>query len=133
MHGKLFHLDWEGGSLRRKYDSKSADKEIFNSSSMIRIVHEQDSRQDELFQQARVLLKNSKKIYFLGFGYHQISLDKLDIRSIDINKTISGTRFNLAQRQVEQIARRNDRKIQLEQISPGLDISGFLKEHVDLE
>lgn len=134
VHGKLFPLDWEGHPIARKYDSRAAEKEIFNSSSMISIVHEQDAHQNELFKEAKEVLNNASKIYFLGFGYHQISLDRLDISNINIsNKDISGTRFNLSQRQVDQIVRRNNGNIRLGHVGSHLDISGFLKEHVDLE
>lgn len=70
---------------------------IFNISKQIKIIHEKELDSDIGFQEAKRLLDNANNIYFLGFGYHDDNLRRLNISEISpsIKRNIDGTSYGL--------------------------------------
>ena len=96
VHGTLGYLPWQGtpSNLHRPYRLVEVENEsiIHMAATNIRIIHEADEKMEDGFDQAHDLLNTAHTIYFLGFGYNQINLDRLRIADLDkTDKKIMGT------------------------------------------
>jgi len=88
VHGSLGKLPWQGHPSRPygpriptpNYADVS-DAAIKGASQQIKVVSEADKRSSE-FTKAYQEMKNATKIYFLGFGYYELNLKRLRIKSI---------------------------------------------------
>ncbi|MDP6633756.1 MAG: hypothetical protein QGG42_02570 [Phycisphaerae bacterium] len=78
LHGQLDNL------YERPYSDTSDPTAIKQSAAKIRIIHE-DIASDPQFTQAHDLLREAKRVYFLGFGYNQVNLDRLHFKDIPIS------------------------------------------------
>lgn len=76
----------------------------------IKIIHE-SIENDEEFDKAHELLKAAEKVYFLGFGYHEINLKRLNVELLcdpkEPMRYISGTIFNLSHQQEQLVRTKN--------------------------
>jgi len=101
VHGKLGELQYFS-SEPIPYDSfKDNDtvdhKIIKKGASGIKIIHEVNDITEEL-SVAHKLIKEAKRIYFLGFGYHPTNIERIMKGFKDVNHSIgriSGTAYGL--------------------------------------
>lgn len=91
LHGKLGALPWEKG-IKRPYVPEVARGNVRRISKEIIIVSEGVSKYDT-FNTAHEILKKAERIYFLGFGYHNENLRRLNI--IESGKYFKGTAIGL--------------------------------------
>lgn len=62
----------------RFYDSNMDPDDLIKSGNSIKIIHEMSDIEDDLeFEKAHSILKEAKKIYFLGFGYDRTNVERL--------------------------------------------------------
>lgn len=78
LHGTLGKHPSEGGT--RDYVPTVTRETLDAAQSAIRIVHE-CVEDDPDFKEAHRLIGWARSIYMLGFGFHEINLDRLDISS----------------------------------------------------
>jgi hypothetical protein len=82
LHGQLGYLPWQaqdGIPYGRppRGDGRSAwPDDVQGAAKKIKIIHE-DIEKDEQFLEAKKLLEEAEVVYFLGFGYNQINVERL--------------------------------------------------------
>ncbi len=127
VHGKIGDLPWESGSYTREYKPINDANLIKASSDKIRIVHEQNAKDDKLFAKAHRLLTHAKRIYLLGFGYHEINLQRLDLSSLKTEgKEIKGCHHNLGQGKRDEVFKITKGRVDIRSTSAH-DVLGFLQ------
>lgn len=100
VHGKLGDLPWQADS-GRLYFSTIVPDEIRKAAEGIRIISE-SSQVDEAFGSATELISNSKRVVFLGFGFHTANLDRLSI-DLTLDQLVWGSCFGLTNLQKKEI------------------------------
>lgn len=92
VYGQLgTHLYLGGGS--RPYEPTVTRETVEHCAKEIRILHE--GEQAETFSTAHDLLKEARKVCFLGFGYHKTNLERLQLAGIAKGSKILGSAFGL--------------------------------------
>ena len=146
LYGKLGMLPWEiikKDDYSRNYNSEISPPILRRSSKSLKIIHDQVLPDNEDFRQARKILGNARRIYFLGFGYHTENLDRLKIRSLTsstigttnitttplISKIIEGTSFGLLHNLKDNIPK--NYKIKLP--NHEWDINDFFEQRIRLD
>lgn len=76
VYGSLGPLDLSNGEIDN-YGRKTEGFDIVQAVQEIRIMREERERGDDITN----LVKNSKKLFFLGFGFDELNLEKLGLRS----------------------------------------------------
>jgi hypothetical protein len=111
LHGKLGDLPSErldGGSRPFTNDCDSAHIRL--GAKNIRIIHDEIKEED--LQRARQLLSKAEQVYFLGFGFHSINVERLGIKSFDPNKGLAlATAFNLTTHEIGFLKEATDGKV----------------------
>ena len=149
IYGKLGYLPWEskedkktvpynysfdnsGQDIRKLYENKIM---IQNISKEIKIIHEEEKIENPA--QIRILLKNAKRIFFLGFGFNPINLERLfgDLQRSD--SEIRGTMYNMslsAKRKAQRILKNFQTQSvwNWEKQFPDTTIYDFLYNHITL-
>lgn len=88
------------------YDGEIDFKEdLLNIADSLKIIHEIGDLGSP-FHQAKECFLDSDRIAFLGFGYNQTNLDRLELNKFD-NKYISGSGFGLSYYQVKNLIKNN--------------------------
>lgn len=85
LHGRLGYLPWQqkyGRSYQPVVDAKTLEMCV----SGIKIVHEETTDRDDDFKQARKLLTDAGRIYFLGFGFGSKNIERLEITNLESGK-----------------------------------------------
>ncbi|MCG2659562.1 MAG: hypothetical protein L6437_04880 [Kiritimatiellae bacterium] len=98
LHGSLGNLVGMG-SDQLDYGSKLRPDALAVAGRNIRVIHENLDNEPQ-FLEANKLICDAEIICFLGFGYDQINLDRLDInrmRAKDTKKLIFGTAYEKGQ------------------------------------
>lgn len=100
VHGRLGMLPWQG-KLSRPYRPECSLNELEMASKQIIVIRE-DVKTHKSFKQAFDLMSTSTRIFFLGFGYHDANLERLNIKEI---KHISkeGTALGLGEAEADYI------------------------------
>lgn len=104
IHGQLGFLPWqEGIGCRIGYTGNTDDTylgHIVNASKSIRIIFENTEDTDSAIAAAREELKKAKAVIFMGFGYDEVNLKRLNLaRTIHGNVPIVGTSLGLEEPQ----------------------------------
>jgi hypothetical protein len=127
----LGYLPWEHkGQNSRPYEPVVNPDVLNICIESIKVVHEDASKdgRDAEFREAQKLLGLAENIYFLGFGYASVNMERLKIRSLVPGKYICGTGKNLTDRE------RGDISVQCEgmlQVREGKDCISLLRNDVD--
>lgn len=100
VYGRLGALPWQGG-ITRKYEPEPFYDEIESVSEQIKIFTEVVDNSKE-FKEARGLMRNAKFIYFLGFGYHNDNLNRLEAKKFDKIHP-RGTAHGLGESRIDKI------------------------------
>jgi len=98
-HGQLGRLPWQdpdghvpGPSV--PYGAKPGDQVLTQCVESIRIIHEADRDLGEM-QRAQQLLQQASRIYFLGFGYHNDNVARLNPGHWRRATHVAGTAYNM--------------------------------------
>ncbi len=138
VHGSLGNLPWQGYPFM-PYGRRSStphvadisDAAIKLASNQIKVVSEADKRAQE-FKKAFQVMDSATKIFFLGFGYYELNLKRLRIKSItgypDYGEGVYGTSYGMGNSDLEIINRRWNIKFK-----DPVKIYDFLRNHVILE
>jgi hypothetical protein len=119
LHGRLGYLPWEGKDGR-------AYNAVVDENSIRKIIHEDiNDGRDADFAKAKTLLKDAEKIYFMGFGFNKINVDRLGIADLQPNKCIA-TAFGLSANEVGYLHNVTDGKV----VFDHRDCIGFCRERV---
>ncbi len=134
MYGQIGYLPWQKKNPLRTYRMTDSLEQIKECSRLIQTIHEasvNDLNENDLL--AKNLVKRAERIYFLGFGYHQSNIEKVGILELPdpIQKEVLGTRFNLTEKEADDITLQTLKKIRLNlPNSRYQDILSFLRENV---
>jgi len=108
VHGKLGDLEWQHPHpFPVPYDSHLSNmvsEMVSRASKKIKIIQE-NIADDIEFGQAYQLLSEAARVYFLGFGFNQTNLERLQIESLPTDKCIWGTGLDLALQQKINLGR----------------------------
>lgn len=106
LHGKMGDLLYKQGvASRREYDTRLDEGDISRFSRGIKIIHE-DINNDPEFKQAHDLISGAKRVYFLGFGYDPMNLERLKLTPDSFNRTYgTGTAYKKSSYEVREIHR----------------------------
>lgn len=128
VHGQLANLPWQAKNWRQ-YTPNFNNSELKTGADLIKIIHENiDS--DEEFKKARELLEDAVFIYFLGFGYHETNMDRINISRLSNNASIIGTCFGLTDLEKKLISKRYQKKLTL--ANSDYNVLKFLRENITL-
>lgn len=132
VHGKLGNLHWEQLENVRRYGERKMGEDLRQAGELISIVYEGDNQRDN-FTQAQMLMSESERVIFLGFGYHSANLKRLGIRQLKQKKrVITGTRFGLTDLEVHNLTRHCPELRGLRDV-PDISIHEFLRKGVILD
>lgn len=169
LHGQIGKLPWQVNNENiesgREYDSgyrslrilkdvaslktgselREAISDIRRESKQIKIIHEKELDGDEGFKKAHTLLINAERIYFLGFGYNDENLRRLNIielsdeieqmlptgRSVG-RRIIDGTSYGIGQAKKTHISSITRNKIKLSK-TEDYKVLKFIKEKVEFD
>jgi len=103
VHGSLGKLPWQS-STGRPYNASYGPEEISDAAKQIVIISEKQGTSEE-FYRAFTLLQAAERIYFLGFGYNSVNLERLMIDKLTkyigckrdnlIDNSFMGSAFNI--------------------------------------
>jgi len=155
LHGQIGKLPWqECQGIDRPYSKSTPSSDLlkrallagvdwidlsqarhfmFDISNQIKIIHEKELDNDSGFQEAKKLLSKANNIYFLGFGYHDDNLRRLNIAGLSpaVKRHIDGTSYGVGAAKKRHINSVTKGKINLS--DRNYKIIEFLKESVDFE
>lgn len=158
LHGQIGKLPWQANEgIGRQYSNSFKEIEVIKRilsvneayysrdeltearsyilkvSEQIKIIYEKELDRDSGFQDAKNLLDKSNNIYFLGFGYHDDNLRRLNISEISpsIKRNIDGTSYGLGAAKRKHVKFVSNGKISLS--DKNYKVVEFLKERVDFE
>jgi hypothetical protein len=125
LHGRLGYLPWESKD-GRAFDAVVDENSVRKGMAEIKIIHEDiDGGRDADFAKAKELLKNAEKVYFIGFGFNKINVERLGIADLEHNKCIATT-YGLTANEVGYIHKITDGKV----LFDGNDCIGFCRNRV---
>ncbi|MBI3165099.1 MAG: hypothetical protein HYZ24_10480, partial [Chloroflexi bacterium] len=147
IHGSLGKLPWQeenglpyGSAIQNSLGKNIIGYEAASKASKeIKVIPENQKESKEL-SEAFELLYKAKRIYFLGFSYHNTNLERLNINRIakverQVNTTnrleisrMKGTGFGLEKKELEAV-----KKWFINVPDPTIDALLFLKRHADLD
>jgi hypothetical protein len=131
LHGKLGRLPWQpGGGGSREYNTHLSPGMIQTARDSIQVIHEE--RYDSAaLEEAQAHIRNSKRVVFVGFGYHPENLARLHIDLESDFDYVGGSGLGLTKLEKEKAGRRLPKGFDW-----GADVWGaldFLRNKVDLE
>lgn len=104
LHGTLGELPAFSKHNSRKYEPRITQESLKIASTNIRIIHE-DIVADQQFKKAKELISEAELIWFLGFGYGRINLDRLDLpRMLKRPQQVLATTYSLKYGEISVIA-----------------------------
>ena len=82
VYGSLGRLRWqtkgpENPTEKVDFGASLVEATIMFAANSIQIISESGTDVSPKFQQARELIESAKALYFLGFGYHNLNIDRL--------------------------------------------------------
>jgi hypothetical protein len=130
VHGRLGALPWESDTGRPYLERADVlgPESIKRISEQITVISEKEIT-SPLFEKAFEMMANARRIYFLGFGYHDANLRRLKMDVLKQNRVCSGTGYKLGGREIQDIKN----KWRINCAEPDLDVLGFLRNHASLE
>lgn len=94
LHGKIGYEPWD--------KSYQPNLDIVEAAKGIKIISD-EIEDDKDFIRAHGFISQAQRIYFIGFGYHPVNIDRLKIKQKLENKLITGSTFGLTDLQCSQI------------------------------
>jgi hypothetical protein len=131
LHGRLGYLPWQGRKMSVPFPLGASMNPLVieECQKEIRIVHEDIADRDIEFKNARELLRNGIRIYFMGFGYASQNVERLKYAEVAAPREAQGTAQGLTQKEEgEARALFMGKPITLQR---GHDCYDFLRESVN--
>jgi hypothetical protein len=111
LHGRLGYLPWQQTESRpfAQVIDKSTIEQCMRH---IKIIHEdiRDGRDAE-FTEAKRLLAEAERIYFMGFGFNRTNVERLDLANLPPGKTIYSTSIGFTPPEIAVVARLTNSKV----------------------
>jgi hypothetical protein len=126
VYGRLGGVPWENGEISEYAPHARSAKEVRTLSEQIIVMSEQEKTSD-LFDKAHNWLKCGTFIYFLGFGYHAMNLERLGLNRLK-DRRWYGSSYGLQQGELDEL--HNIWMIQT--FKPDLDILGLFRAYKPL-
>jgi hypothetical protein len=79
VHGRLGAPIWEDAPDARDFDPLLMASQVKAVAEQLRIVHEIGVPDDAGFKHARAEIESAYRIVFLGFGYHHLNVERLQL------------------------------------------------------
>jgi len=116
VYGSLGRLSWqlddpENPIPQVPYGVELSKGMFITAANSIEIMSETSSGVSARFQKFRDLMKNCKALYFLGFGYHEVNMQRLGIDILTIPSKVMGTAQGLSYQRIKEIERLNIRQL----------------------
>ncbi|OGE22542.1 MAG: hypothetical protein A3J42_05595 [Candidatus Dadabacteria bacterium RIFCSPHIGHO2_12_FULL_53_21] len=103
LHGTLGELPAFSKTNSRKYEPRITQESLRVSSMNIKIIHE-DIVDDQQFKKAKELILEAEIIWFLGFGYGRINMERLELPLIlKKSQRVFGTTYTLKPGEIKTI------------------------------
>src|SRR5262245_60147237 len=119
-------LPWQG-ARSRPYSTEITRDALKLSMESIKLIHEElDDGCTQSFKEAKELMQNAELIYFFGFVFGQLNIDRLGLIKLPNNITIA-TAYGFTQHEVGYIRKRCDERIS---IYPDRDIEVLFRNNV---
>jgi hypothetical protein len=101
LHGRLGYLPWQGRKMSVPFPLGASMNPLVieECQKEIRIVHEDIADRDIEFKNARELLRNGIRIYFMGFGYASQNVERLKYAEVATPQEAQGTAQGLTRRE----------------------------------
>ena len=103
VHGELGDLSIPNVNPGRPYNQSLRPDLVANAAKGIRIIHEDIHKYPE-FHDAKQYLSDARLICFLGFGFHSLNLQRLEISKLRPNRLIFGTIRGLKGAELTQLS-----------------------------
>ncbi len=131
IHGKLGRLPWQSGDGgSREYNGHLSPQMIQTARDSIQVLHE-GRYDDPTLEAAQAHIRSSKRVVFVGFGYHAGNLDRLRVNSESNFEYVGGSGFGLTRLEQQKAERRLPKKFDWGHGTWGA--LEFLRNRVDVE
>jgi hypothetical protein len=112
LHGQLGYLPWQQHADSRSYDTE-INKDILGMCiRQIKVVHEGVEDRKDQFNEAKRLLHISDRAYFMGVGFNNVNLERLEVLKLADNKAWS-TEIGLTDLEFGEATRKYTSKLTL--------------------
>lgn len=102
VYGQIAPLKWQNPNDYIEYKQQTDELLLQRAANNIRTIYEE--KQNPELIEAQSLLKQAKRIFFLGFGYAQENMDVLNLPGIvSESREIYGTAFGAERKEIENI------------------------------
>jgi hypothetical protein len=105
LHGQLGNLPWQPVDVKKKSRAYGINRgyfDLFEASQQIKIVSENIGTDPE-FIKAQELITKAEVVYFLGFGYNENNMQRLNIDREKPEKVILGSSYGLGSAEIKKI------------------------------
>lgn len=128
LHGRLGYLPWESPEGRAYGDTKLSADRMAHLIKDIKIVHEDpaDGR-DEDFRRALESMEAAERIYFVGFGWGRVNVERLQGKFAGKSQ---GTAYGLTNHEIDTIRQKISG---VTFIQPELDCMRFMRNVINLD
>jgi hypothetical protein len=118
IYGSLGRLEWQFDDPKNlipqvPYGAEWTKNTIIWAANSIEIMSEQSSGVDRKLEEFCKLMQNCQALYFLGFGYHDINMQRLGIDTLAIPRKVMGTAQGLSYQRMIEIERLGIRDLQI--------------------
>ena len=111
LYGQVAKLKWQDNEIYLDYFYNRSEKDIFKTINLdyifreIKVIYEE--RETNELKDAQRIIKEAKRIYFLGFGYAEENLETLDFSNMhNDTQKIYGTAFGMHENEMLGVKRR---------------------------
>jgi hypothetical protein len=114
LHGQLGFLPWQKSKTSRPYGDAIDSRVLDMCVREVKIVHEGIENRKAQFDQAKNFLHKADRIYFLGVGFNNVNLDRLNVMGLQENKAWS-TAFGLTDQEYRVASQKYGLRLALKQ------------------
>lgn len=126
LHGRLGYLPWQTEN-GRPYENHIEPSVVTMCVRNIKVVHEElNDGRDKDFTNAKQVMEEAERIYFLGFGFGQTNIERLALTDLAVGKA-EATAYGLTAPEAAEVYRRCAGKIQ---VRAGVDIDNLFRNMV---
>lgn len=102
IHGMLGSFE-RAQPFYRDYNPQITADIIKAGAEMIRVFHEDNVEANEIIQNANLLLSNTKVICLLGFGYHPVNIQRIQLDQYVNVKPMFGSVYEMGEAEIKQV------------------------------
>ena len=89
VHGRLGYLPWQQQENARPYAPGATAEVLDMCAQEIKVMHEGTDANTPEFEDAKRLLMEAKRIYFMGVGFNSLNLHQLGVDTLSADKAAS--------------------------------------------